>query len=92
MSPPDGVSYYTTGVGDLDGDTWTPVAPQPYDSVLAYQWLDADTFATSASISTDTSARQDLLTCEADTATCSVALRGGAAVDRPVVATGRVSG
>ena len=91
VSPPDGVSYYTTVVGDLDGDTWTPVAPQPYGSVVAYQWLDADTFATSASISTDTSAREDLLTCEADTTACTVAVRGGGA-DRPIIATGRVSG
>ncbi|MBI4901290.1 MAG: hypothetical protein HY829_12550, partial [Actinobacteria bacterium] len=91
VSPPDGVSYYTTVVGEVGADAWTPVAPQPYDSVLGYQWLDADTFAATASISTETSARQDLLTCEAGTATCTVALRGGGA-DSPVVATGRVAG
>lgn len=91
VSPPDGLSYYETAVGDLGGGTWTPVAPGSYDGVQGYQWLDADTFAAAATVSTDTSARQDLLTCEADTATCTVALRGGGA-DRPVVATGRVSG
>jgi hypothetical protein len=91
VSPPDGVSYYTTVLGEVGADAWTPVAPEGYDSVLGYQWLDADTFATSASISTDTSARQDLLTCEADTATCTVAVRGGGA-DQPVIATGRVAG
>lgn len=69
----------------------TPVAPQPYDSVFAYQCLDADTFAASAGTYTDTSAPEDLLICEADTATCTVAVRGGGA-DSPVVATGRVSG
>ena len=90
VSPPGGLSYYTTVVGDVDGGTWTPVTPQPYDSVLAYQWLDADTFAASAWTATDTSAREYLLTCEADTTTCSVAVRGGGA-DRPVIATGRVS-
>lgn len=91
VSPPDGISYYTTVVGDLDGDTWTPVAPQSYDSVLGYQWLDADVFAATAWTATDTSAREHLLTCEADTATCTVAVRGGGA-DSPVVATGRVFG
>ena len=91
VSPPDGLSYYETVVGDVDGGSWTPVAPEAYDSVQGYQWLDADTFAAAASVSTDTTARQDLLTCEADTAACTVALRGGGP-DSPVIATGRVSG
>jgi hypothetical protein len=88
VSPPDGVSYYTTVVGEVGGDTWTPVAPQPYDSVLGYQWLDADTFAASAWTAINTSPREDLLTCDASTATCDVTLRDA----DEVIATGRVSG
>jgi len=91
VSPPDGFSYYETVVGDVDGSSWTSVAPEGYDSVFGYQWLDADTFAMAAGVSTDTSAREDLLTCEAETATCTVVVRGGGA-ERPIVATGRVSG
>ena len=91
VSPPDGgISYYTTVVGDVAGDTWTSVAPRRYDSVLGYQWLDSDTFAASAQIHTDQFAREDLVTCEASTAECTVAVRGGP--DALVVATGRVSG
>ncbi len=56
-SPPGGVGYYTAVVGDVGAGTWTPVAPEGYDSVLGYQWLDADSFAATAGTYTDTSSR-----------------------------------
>lgn len=68
-------SYDTTTVGNVAGDTWTPVAPEGYGSVTAYRWLDADTFATWAGTPlTAKDARQDLLSCEASTGTCTVAV------------------
>ena len=88
VSPPADLSYYTTVVGDVAGDAWVSVAPRRYTSVLGFQWLDADTFVASAGIYRDRSARQDLVSCEASTAECTVAVR-----DEPdglVVATGRM--
>ena len=70
------LSYYTTVVGDVSSDNWTPVDPRGYDSVTAYQWLDADTFAAWASSYTADFAREDLLSCEASTAECTVVVRG----------------
>jgi hypothetical protein len=89
VSPPDAPGYYTTVVGELSADSWTPVAPRGVDSVTAYQWLDADTFAAAAWTLTAQLARSDLLTCEASTAECTVALPGGP--DEPVPATGWMS-
>lgn len=66
-----------TVVGDVSGDVWTPVDPRGYDSVTAYQWLDADTLAVSAGKYTAQFAREDLLTCDAVTAECTVTVRGG---------------
>lgn len=66
-----------TVVGDVSGDSWTPVDPRGYDSVTAYQWLDADTFAASGGKYTADFAREDLLTCDAVTAECTVTVRGG---------------
>jgi hypothetical protein len=83
------LGYDTTTVGDVAADTWTPVTPPRYDSVTAYRWLDADTFAAAASIVTAKDARQDLLSCEASTGSCTVAVP-----DLPhgaVVATGWMS-
>lgn len=82
-------SYYTTVVGDVSGDTWTSVAPRRYDSVTAHRWLDADTLAATAWTSTDDFFRQDLLTCEAGTAECTVVVRGGP--DDVVLPTGWMS-
>ncbi len=65
-----------TVVGDVSGDTWTPVDPRGYQSLTAYQWLDADTFVASAGTYTADSAREDLVSCEASTAECTVVVRG----------------
>ena len=72
----DGSPTYTTTSVYVEGDTWTPVAPPGYDSVTAYQWLDADTFAAGAGSYAADSAREDLLSCEASTGDCTVVLRG----------------
>ncbi|MCY7401788.1 MAG: hypothetical protein LH477_12715 [Nocardioides sp.] len=88
-SRPGSLSYYTTTVGPVSGDTRTPVVPRGYDSVIAYQWLDVDTFAALGRSSTAEFAREDVLSCEASTAECTVVVP-----DRPeevVVATGGMS-
>lgn len=82
-------SYDTTTVGDVAGDTWTPVTPEGYDSVTAYRWLDADTFAAWAGIFTAEYTREDLLSCEASTGSCTVAVSG--LPDGAVIATGWMS-
>lgn len=79
-------SYYTTAVGEVSGDTWTPVAPRGYDSVIAYQWLDADTFLADGLRLTAGFAREDLLSCEATTGECTVVVADGP--DGRVAATG----
>ena len=71
-----GSPTFTATTIHVSGDTWTPVEPPGYDSVTAYQWLDADTFAAAAGKYTAGFAREDLLTCEASTAECTVAARG----------------
>ena len=78
----------TAMVGDVSGDSWTPVDPRGYDSVTAYQWLDTDTFAAWAGAYSADAVREDLLTCEAVTAECTVVVRGLG--DGLVTATGRV--
>jgi hypothetical protein len=82
-------SYDTTVVGEVSGDSWTSVAPRGVDSVTAYQWLDADTFAAWAGSYTADSAREDLLSCEASTGDCTVVVRG--VPDELVPATGYMS-
>ena len=79
----------TTTTVHVAGDTWTPVEPSGYDSITAYQWLDADTFAVSAGAYTATFVREDLLTCEASTAECTVVVRD--VPDGLVAATGVVT-
>jgi hypothetical protein len=69
-------TYSTAAVGTVSGDAWTPVAPRGYDNVIAYQWLDADTFLVAADSYTADFVRGDLLSCEAGTAACTVAVRG----------------
>ena len=76
QSRPGSPSFGTTTVGEVSGSTWMPVAPRRYDSVAAYQWLDADTFAALAWSSTADFVRADLLSCEASTGECTVAVRG----------------
>lgn len=82
-------TYDTTVVGEVSGDSWTSVAPRGFDSVTAYQWLDADTFAARAGSYTADSAREDLLSCEASTGDCTVVVRG--VPDELVPATGWMS-
>lgn len=89
VSPAGSYRYTTTSVGDVSGAGWTPVAPSGYDSVTAYQWLDADTFAVFAGSYTADFAREDLLTCEASTVECTVVVRG--VPEGLVAATGRVT-
>ena len=88
-SRPGSLSFNTTTVGEVSGSTWTPVAPPGYDSVTAYQWLDADTFAAAAGSLTADFARADLLSCEASTGACTVVMRGRP--DGLVLATGGMS-
>lgn len=82
-------SYDTTTVGDVAGDTWAPVTPPGYDSVTAYRWLDAGTFAAVAWWATAHDTQEDLLSCEARTGSCTVAVSG--LPDGAVVATGWMS-
>lgn len=83
------LSYYTTAVGEVSGNTWTPVAPRGYDSFIAYQWLDADTFLADGLRLTADFAREDLLSCEATTAECTVVVADGP--DDRVAATGMMT-
>lgn len=68
------VTLDTTTVGDPHGDLWTPVTSDGHDSLAAYRWLDAGSFAAVAWTVTAKDARQDLLSCEARTGSCTVAV------------------